>query len=560
MNATKNLPRPVTGIDEASNLAKKHQRKTTDHPAGKFPKPILACAPYAVLIAAVLLAYSNVYHNEFVYDDLVLITGNKFLTSWNYAGTLLITSMTQGYGRIDAFFRPLQLLLYLFIYQTAGPSTVAFHLLNVALHALNACLLYTLGVRMGFQRVAVMLAALLWALHPVQTEAVTYMSSTTDLLCGVFLLAGILVLARGFSHTRVAVSCLLFALGLLSKETTVVFPVLVMWLLFYRSENRWSFRPYLRTWPFWLIAVLYLLARATVLNFGGVFGHYDSFVPATVTLWGHVCTFLATLPTYLRLLVWPTDLHMDRGFSFYTNLWAPQGMAGLAILAALFAGVVWKPAERATPLAWGILWAGAVHIPVSGILTSNDTMIAEHWLYLPTMGLALGLGESLARFSGHVRVQHIRSVLAGFTVLIVSQFGTMTFEQNKVWHDPVTFYTHIFACGEESASAHNNLAGFYVEKGQYDLAIEHYRRALTLSPTFVDAHFNLGSGILFLYHDSPALRAEGIWHLQRALELNPDYYKAADVLAYFYGHIGDQEKESEYRFRAAAIRQKLGIE
>ena len=163
-----------------------------------------ACAPYALLIVAVLLAYANVYHNAFLFDDLSLITGNKFLTSWHYVGTLFVTCPECGKDIPNPFYRPLVSLLYLLIYQTAGPSTVAFHSLNIMLHVLNACLLYTLGVRLGFQRIGALLAALLWALHPVQTEAVTYMSGTLDPLCGVFLLAGILVLASGFNRRRVA--------------------------------------------------------------------------------------------------------------------------------------------------------------------------------------------------------------------------------------------------------------------------------------------------------------------------------------------------------------------
>jgi hypothetical protein len=564
------------GIDKVSNSAEKQRAKWLSL---EFPKWVLACAPYAMLIVAVLLAYSNVYHNDFVYDDLGLIAGNKFLTSWRYIGTIFIKAHSSQAAEFPSpFYRPLQNLLYLTIYQATGPSTVAFHLLNVTLHALNACLLYTLGVRLGFQRIASLLAALLWALHPIHTEAVTFMSGTADPLCGVFFLLGILVLVPSFSCFRVIVACLLFTMALLTKETAVVFPLLAMGLLFYQSENRWLPHTYQKTWAFWLMTGFYLAARATVLNFSGFFGFYNDTVAVHATIMDRGYTFLATLPAYLQLLIWPTGLHMrmEGEFPVSTSLWTPRVMAGLGILAAAFTSVLWKPARRATPLAWGFLWAATVHIPQSGILVRSDAVFLEHWLYLPTMGLALGLGESLLRLSGFVRSQPLRPVLAGVALLIACLFGVTTFEQNKVWRDPIVFFTHILDCGDDTYKVRGNLGNAYQQIGQYEEAIRQFRVEVALSDNFAEAHYNLGTAlinaaqvrydsagvvtIIRIDPGSPSL-VESIQHFQRAVELDPNYYRAYDALAYVYGnHLGDHAKEAEYRAKAAAIRTKLGIE
>jgi hypothetical protein len=524
--------------------------------------------PYVLLILAVLSAYANVYNNAFLFDDPHLITDNKFLTSWHHAGTLFVTNITQGASLQSPFYRPLQTLLYLFVYQIAGPSIIAFHLLNITLHAANACLLYALGVRLGFQRIATLLAALLWALHPVQTEAVTYMSATADPLCAAFLLAGILVLVPEFSRPCVLTACVLFALGLLSKETAVVFPMLAVTLLFYRSEDRWSPKIYLKTWPFWLMTAFYFLTRETLLNSNGFLGTYSSGVTAQATIWDHFYTFLATLPVYARLIVWPTGLHMERIFptylmqrdvSIYRIFLIPQIAAGFALLAAVLTGIAWRPARRATPLAWGLLWASVVHFPQSGILVPSDALISENWLYLPTAGMALGLGESLAGLCEHVHTQWLPSVLATLAILIACLFGVMTFEQNKVWRDPVVFYTHILECGEPSARARNNLGAFYEEKGEYAKAIEQYRGALAFSDTNADAHYNLGASMILLDHSRPSV-TEAVGHFQRALEIDPDYYLADEGMAYVYAHLGDHVKEAECLARAAAIKKKLGID
>jgi tetratricopeptide (TPR) repeat protein len=427
------------------------------------------------------------------------------------------------------------------------------------LHVLNACLLYALGIRLRFQRIFALLAALLWALHPVQTEAITYMSGTADPLCGMFLIAGILVLAQDFSRRRVAGACVLFMLALLSKETAVIFPLLVMGLIFYRREKRWSPRTYLKTWPFWLITALYFLTRDTLLNFNGFLNFYNNGFAVGTTVLDRFYTFLATLPAYLRLLVWPTGLRLTHNFPIYRSLWTLQTMEGAAILAAVFTGILWKPSRPATPLAWGILWAAAAHIPQSGILVPSDAIFLEHWLYLPTMGLFLGLGENLGRLLAHQNMQRIQYALMVPTALIACLFGVMTFEQNKLWRDSFVFYNHIFNCGEDSPKLRNNLGSAYENKRQFELAIEQYRLALTFSDNIAEAHYNLGASMLAI-GQGPTGLAESMRHFQRALELDPDLFPVYDELADVYAYQGDHVKELEYRAKASAIRKRLGVD
>lgn len=561
------------GTAKPSNFAEKKQGIITDHPAGEFQKQIPAYAPYALLIIAVLMAYSNVYHNEFLLDDLNIITRNKFLTSWNYAGTVFVTSQGQGSGTIDPFYRPLQSLLYLIVYQSTGLSTVTFHALNIALHALNACLVYILGVRLGFQRVGTLLAALLWALHPALTQAVTYISATAEPLYSTFLLSGILVLAVEFNYRRVLGACALFALALLSKEASVVFPLLTMGLLFYQSANRWSPHTYIRSWPFWLMTTLYLVARATILNFNGFFKYFKG-SHFSASMLDRFWTFMATLPTYLRILLWPTGLHMFRSFRIFDLSMTKIAdfknpdilihclpvLGGLSILMAALATIVWKPSQRATPISWGMLWAITVLIPVSGVLFRSDALISENWLYLPTAGLALGVGETLTRSFAHVRLQPFRPVLLALAVAVAFLLGTMTFEQNKVWQNPVRFFTHILDCGEHSAAPWLNLGIVYALQGQYGLAIRDYQMALAINNNSADAHYNLGLIMLEVDHSSPESINEGMKHIQRAVELDPDFYRAYEEMARVNAFLGDREKESENRARAVAIKKRLGFE
>ena len=213
--------------------------------------------PYLILTATVFAVYSNIYANLFLYDDENLILHNRFLQDWHYLPTLFVTSLNAGNNIDSAYYRPLQSLLYMFVVQVAGFSLFAFHFLNLALHAVNACLVYRLGLKFKFKPIAVFCAALLWALHPVQTEAVTYMSATADALYTCFCLLGIFVLLPDFTPRRISLALPFMFLALLSKEAAVIFPLLAASCFYFVNERRFELKTYMRFWPLFCLTVIY---------------------------------------------------------------------------------------------------------------------------------------------------------------------------------------------------------------------------------------------------------------------------------------------------------------
>src|ERR1700722_13693237 len=145
---------------------------------------------YFALILAVLIFYGNIYDNALLYDDEYLIQKNQYLRSWLSISEIFTHFVTDGAHRAGLFYRPLQNLLYLIVYQIGGVALLGFYLFNVFLHATNACLVYALGRKLKFQTMAVFFTALIWALHPIHVEAVTYMSATADTLSALFCLLG----------------------------------------------------------------------------------------------------------------------------------------------------------------------------------------------------------------------------------------------------------------------------------------------------------------------------------------------------------------------------------
>ena len=291
-----------------------------------------------MLCLAVVISYASVWPNKFIYDDISCFVENVFSKHWDSLPHF-IASQNLSFGAFaGALYRPVPMMLYFLIYQAFGLSTVAFHALNISLQALNACLLHHFGIRAGFKKGAAFAAALLWAVHPLHTEAVTYMSATGELLWSMFCLSGLIVLLPDFTPRKICLAMVFFVLALGCKGSAIVFPALAVITLFFVSHDRAKFSAYLKTWPLWLLAAACIIAWM-------IFVHVTSYTmdrtgdalfsqQYTYNLTNRILTSLATLPVYARLIVWPQGLHMDRDFPFFNTL-----LQGLPATGALIAGL-----------------------------------------------------------------------------------------------------------------------------------------------------------------------------------------------------------------------------
>ncbi|MDR3423517.1 MAG: hypothetical protein P4M13_00350 [Alphaproteobacteria bacterium] len=496
-----------------------------------------------LLVCAVMAAYANVYANAFLYDDNILIVHNQFLRNWDYLRDLFRTSLFAGNPDASAYYRPLQALLYLLVFQTAGLSQVAFHLLNVVLHAANACMVYKLGRKLDFKPVVVFLAALLWALHPVQTEAVTYMSATADSLYAFFCLWGAIVLLPDFTPRRMLAAALLMIFGLLSKESAISFPLLAMSCFYLMSDKRFDLKSYFRFWPLLVIAGTYVFLHFAFLPHGlaapKVAGAVDKFGS------------LATLPRYLGFLLLPRHLHMEYDLPVYSDIWHADSLAGIGLAVMATIQILRERPGHSLPFSWGLCWFAAALLPSFLV----NAFYYEHWLYLPSAGLFLGTAQSAALFME--RHGTLKRGSVALMLLLAFGAGLLTYRQNRIWRDPVVFYTHIFAQGETAARAHVNLGVVYLERGEYEKAAAQERIAITNSnDTLATAQNNLAVA-LSLMPERDRRSDEIQTHLLRAVEINPDFYPALDALALFYDRQGDAAKAEIYRERVEGVRRKL---
>ncbi len=496
--------------------------------------------PYFILTTAIMASYWNCLHNEFVWDDEFLIEKNSYLRSFEHLPKMLTSNSTAGFGGVDNFYRPTQNIYYLFIFQAFGYNKVAFHLGNLLLHLLNALLLLTVLTRILDSRAWAFSSSLLWAIHPTHVEAIGYISGTADPMGLLFFLMGLWMLPfKDFRKNSKALflAWIFFTLSLLSKEAMIVAPALLVLVLAYKNPTtRWSLKTYIPTLPFWLVAVVYMGLRKTVLNFNETYSFYKSTNIYTENMIYRVYTYLATLPDYLEILFWPVDLHMERKFPVHTEFTSAPVLAGFAIVALSLGPCLWFYFKRKT--AWPLfswLWFFAAFVPMMGILVPVNSFILEHWLYLPSIGFFIVVGFWL-KLDWQSLPKKLRSTVLVLICLFLMAF---THIRNRDWATPITFYGNILEHSQGSARVHNNLAMAYSEKKEFNKAIPHYLKAIELADTYPQTHYNLARA----YIQTNQLQ-KAKTHLKRSLEIKPDFSYSKRLLIELETFLGTQ-KSSE---------------
>lgn len=473
-------------------------------------------------------------------DDRLVLLDARILGHTGLA-EVFRTDYWQHAGSAESadLYRPLTILSFRWNHAVAGPSAAAYHAVNVVLHAAVSALVATLvGALFGGPRLAAA-SGLLFALHPVHTEAVTTVVGRAELQAALFLLAALGLHARGYAlggHRRrgLAVALLCFGLALLSKESAAVGPGLVLlldalaWLGRGRGPEARELRRALGVTALYTavvagylalrLAVLGRLAGSPIEDVGLLFGE-----PLAARLW----TGLQILAIYARLLAFPLTLSADYSLRQVPVLHDPAHpavLAGLLLALALVAGLVWGLRRRSGPLVFAIGSFAVSYSLVSNLVTPIGVLVAERLLYLPSLGFCVGLAWAWERLDsrrrgprGAASARPDRLATAALA-LVLLLYGARTVVRNQDWRDALTLFAATVEASPESAAAHFNYgATLFQERRDAAGALPHFERALEIRPRFLPAHLNLVTAWLQLGRYEEAREAA-----RRGLALFPD--------------------------------------
>ena len=449
---------------------------------------------------------------EFLWDDQFLAHDSPFIKS-----PLLALEVFRQHLYPDSFsahYRPVQNLSYMVDYFFWNTNTFGFHLTNLLLHAFSAVALYFLLRRVlrsigeierpptGEKLVSTLsfFAALIWAVHPVHSAAVDYISGRADSLAFVLAASGWLLVFRGRETKHPVIRWLLFGLaaflGLLalcSRETAA------LWCLFFVIHTLFFERQTSRRGK--TLSVVICLAIFTVyLGLRHLPPPRSAIGPSQG--WGapvRAVLMLRALGDYGRLMIFPSNLHMERtvmnGESYRSSVsWQNSvgteylSIAGLFFAALLFAGCRWRGNGQSWRI-FGTVWFTIGYLPTSNIVELNATC-AEHWLYLPSVGLVIFLAGCVLDLP--LRWQKRMPALACLAILLL---GARSVVRSSDWVTPEVFYERTLASGGTSTRVATNLAEIYTNQGNYRKAETMLRRVLAVMPDYPTARNNLAHAL-----------------------------------------------------------------
>jgi tetratricopeptide (TPR) repeat protein len=508
--------------------------------------------PALFLALVIFAAYAPALRNDFVWDDTALILRDPLIRSWE-----LIPEAFQHFLFTDAtpsdFYRPIQRLTYLADYAAFVFKPAGYHLSSILCHlgATLALLLLANELLRGWnfeepkRRWLAFVAALTWAVHPVHTAAVAYISGRADPLAAMFGFLGLYCGIRAAPTTRARrwllqiATAVLFLLSALSKETGLLFPVLLIAIVLLKK----SWRQLLTALViFAFVAVSYLSLRLPAEHFPAP----QLRPPAPLLV--RPIIFARAFAEYTGLLLFPAHLHMDRDVESHPLGPDEEGMRGaaqrelqtLAGIVLIAAALFWLIRSRQKdPAVFGLLvLAVAAYLPVSGAFSLNAN-IAEHWLYLPAAFLFLAATVAISRR------QVPMPVAASLIAVLVVFLGARTFLYTLDWKNQRTFLERTIAAGGDSPRMLINLASQELHEGQLDSAKKRLEAVLKIEPNQPFAVINLAV-VTMQKGDYAATREI----LNRAKDLPVVDAQAYELLAIL--EIREHERVELLRFRLAS--------
>ena len=447
----------------------------------------------ASLAIAVFICYANSLGNDFVFDDQYLVLIYSRPRSFSHLLEMLIDS-----------YRPVRNLSYILDFAVWGANPFGFHLTNVLIHAANTVLVFFLIRRFTVSSITPALAALIFAVHPIQTDAVAYISGRRDVLFTLFYLAAFhsyLTYRDTKSRLSFAMFLVWWALGLMSKEMAVSLPLVIFIWNFYEfwpeKEGSWARRSFGAARKAfnrdrWLYIALTVAAIA--FTWYMLFVRYASGRAGKEGLhyWGD--SLFATLLTvikvhawYLKQLVYPTPIAQYFGaFTVATSLFDLRVLVSLAVVAsALVAG--FAALKRNRLIAFAILSYFAMLLPVSQIIPHHE-LLADHYLYLPMMSFGLlvaSLVKEFAAKAGQAR-QVAYAAVTGFIIVL----AVMTVIRNRDWKDEFSVWQANYEAVPESPRASYNLGGLHIKRDPRR-AETLLKESLARDPSFEPAYLSL---------------------------------------------------------------------
>ncbi len=447
-------------------------------------------------------------HDAPIWDDDAHLTKPELRSLEGLARIWTQPGATQQYY-------PLVHTLFWVEHQLWGDLPLGYHLVNLLLLCASALLLARILRRLEIP--GAWFAAALFALHPIQTESVAWISELKNMLSGIFYFGSILTYLK-FDRTRnvtyYVAALVLFLLGLMSKTVIATLPASIL-IIFWWKRGRLSWkRDVYPLAPFFLLGTIAGLFTAWVERslIGAEGSDYNFSIVERILIAGRVIWF------YLAKLIWPIDLiFVYPRWEVSQSVWWQYLFPAAAIL--LLVVLAWLSRRTRAPLAAYLFYVVTL-FPVLGFLNVylfRYSLVADHFQYLANLGLIALVAAGIAILLERLQLWH-RTTGYVLCLLYLASLAILTWRQSGMYTGIETLWQTTIERNPKAWMAHNNLGSVLLQKGQVDDALFHFRKALEIKADRADAQANLGSALL-----QKGELDDAIAQYEKALEIKPDY-------------------------------------
>jgi tetratricopeptide (TPR) repeat protein len=476
-----------------------------------------------------VLIYSNTLDSPFVFDDRQHIPDNPHIR----LNELNLKNIVEAGFKSPASSRPIANISFALNYYFHKYDVMGYHAVNIAIHILTAVFIYLFvqatltspALKDKYSRTNLMafLAALLWLVHPLQTQSVTYIVQRMTSMAAMFYILSFLLYVKGrFAILAKETSRLWFAgcllswlLALGSKQIAATLPVFILlyeWYFFQDLSIGWLKRN-LRYAAgifiiFCIVGLVYLGGKPLESIFGG-YSHRD------FTLIERLLTQFRVVVYYISLLVFPHPgrLNLDHHFAISHSLTEPPTTLLCLLVIVGLSGLAVYLAKRRRLLSFCILWFFGNLVLESSVLGLE--LIFEHRLYLPSVFVSVAAVVPAYQF---IKPKWVRTACFGAVALL---FGVWTYQRNGVYADAVTLWQDCVNKSPDKARPYDNLGLAFESQGKLNEAVVCFRKELQLKPDSFRGHNNLGMVLV-----KQAMFDEAIGHFHKAIQISPDFAKA----------------------------------
>lgn len=530
---------------------------------------------YVGIVVATLVAYEPIRHNYFVsYDDDLYIMKNPAVTG-GITGDSIILAFTKFYA---ANWHPLTWLSHMLDYRLFGLNPTGHHLVSVAIHIVNALLLFWILTNITGTMWASAFVAAVFALHPLQVESVAWIAEQKTVLSGLFwflTMAAYIHYARRPGLGRYLIILVVFGLCIMTKPIVITLPLVLLLLDYWPLDRiRWGHQQnkkaqsrqdqksigWLTAEKIPLLAISAILGVLTVIaqHSGGAIGTLDK-----VPLGNRIANAFVSYVKYIGKLVWPSDLAV-----FYPPSRLNLSNATAVICAFVFiviTAISIYTGRRKKYIAVGWLWFAGTLVPMIGLVQVGDQAMANRYMYLSMLGLliiiAMAGKDIIAKLPQLKTITAITAVAAILSLLILTQM------QVRHWRNSITLFEYALSVTEDNAITENSYACALFNDDRLDEAEQHFSNALRISPAFDTALIHLARIYLkegrydeavsiyeelikrnhktpeLYYNLAMALRMQekyddSIKYFNKSLELNPSDAECLDALASAFAATG----------------------